>query len=151
MPLGVFVEGSHAKIEATVVRSTQPVNGQFGWGIGVQDNPATGERADVTSAPASSSRTMAVGVFVAGSAAEIEATVVRSTQPVNEQFGWGIGIQDDPATGERADVSIRACLVEQNHDMGVFVGGSAAELEAAVVRSTQPGERAVRKGHRRPE
>ena len=78
------------------------------------------------------------GVFVAGAAAEIEATVVRSTQPVDGQLGLGIYTQGNPSTSARAGVRIRGCLVEQNHVVGVVVADSAAEIEATVVRSTRP-------------
>jgi hypothetical protein len=79
------------------------------------------------------------GVFISGSDATIEATVVRSTLPdAKLKFGRGIGIQDDSSTMRRANVTVRACLIEQNHDVGVYVSGSDATIEATVVRSTLP-------------
>src|SRR5262249_13832148 len=83
------------------------------------------------------------GVTVFGSDATIEATVVRSTQPDAHDTSGGIGAQDvsNPDfsdTLERANVTLRACLVEDNHGAGVPVDGSAATSEARVVRGTRP-------------
>ncbi|MDC0685485.1 right-handed parallel beta-helix repeat-containing protein [Sorangium atrum] len=138
--IGVIVNGSDATIESTVVRTTQPrADGEFGWGIGVQDDSDTGERASVTVRASLVEQNHDVGVIVIGSDATIESTVVRTTQPSPDgTVGRGIGVQDDPDTGELASVTIRACLVEQNHDEGVFVIGSDAMIEATVVRATQP-------------
>ncbi|XYI01547.1 right-handed parallel beta-helix repeat-containing protein [Sorangium sp. So ce1128] len=80
-----------------------------------------------------------VGVFVAGSDATIEATVVRATQPSSDGTeGTGILVRYNLDTDERARVTVRACLVEQNHDAGVLVVGSDATIEDTVVRATHP-------------
>ncbi|WP_437801820.1 right-handed parallel beta-helix repeat-containing protein [Sorangium sp. So ce693] len=138
--MGVFVSGSDTTIESTVVRATQPSVGRtFGRGIHVQDNPDTGGRASVTVHASLVEQNHEVGVFVVGSDATIESTVVRATQPrADGTGGVGIGVQDDRGRGERASVTVRACVVEQNHDVGVFVLGSDATIKAAVVRATQP-------------
>ncbi|MDC0685488.1 right-handed parallel beta-helix repeat-containing protein [Sorangium atrum] len=138
--MGVFVGGSDATIESTVVRATQPrADGPVDCGIGVQDDVDTGERASVTVRASLVEQNHDVGVFVVGSDATIEATVVRATQPrADGAGGWGIGVQVAADTGERASVTVRASLVEQNHDVGVLVGGSDATIEATVVRATQP-------------
>ncbi|WP_437985175.1 right-handed parallel beta-helix repeat-containing protein [Sorangium sp. So ce117] len=135
---GVFVENSDATIESTVVRATQPsADGESGWGIGVQDDPDTGERASVSVRACVVEQNHDAGVFVGGSDATIEATVVRATQPSADGTGGrGIVVQDDPDPGERASVTVRASLVEQNHDAGVAVIGSEATIESTVVRGT---------------
>ncbi|WP_437985178.1 right-handed parallel beta-helix repeat-containing protein [Sorangium sp. So ce117] len=137
---GVLVEGSDATIEATVVRATQPsADGEFGWGIEVRGDVDTGERASVTVRASLVEQNHDRGVFVGGSDATIESTVVRATQPsADGELGLGIVVQDDPDTGERASVTVRASLVEQNHAVGVLVAGSDATIEATVVRATQP-------------
>ncbi|WP_437758974.1 right-handed parallel beta-helix repeat-containing protein [Sorangium sp. So ce1389] len=138
--VGVFVGGSDATIEDTVVRATQPsADGLSGWGIVVQNDRDTGERASVLVRASLVEQNRDVGVFVGGSDATIEDTVVRATQPSADGLsGWGIVVQNDHDTGERASVLVRASLVEQNRDVGVFVGGSDATIEATVVRATQP-------------
>ncbi|WP_437985179.1 right-handed parallel beta-helix repeat-containing protein [Sorangium sp. So ce117] len=136
--VGVLVFGSDATIEATVVRATQP-SADGTKGVDVLDDPDTGERASVTVRASLVEQNHDVGVYVFSSDATIEATVVRATQPsADGTGGLGIGVQDDSDTGERASVTVRACLVEQNHWTGVLVAGSDATIEATVVRATQP-------------
>src|SRR5262249_17844570 len=74
-----------------------------------------------------------VGVLVASSHAEIETTVVRSTQSVNGRFGLGIAIQNHFNISAGADASIRACLVEQNQGAGIAVVHSDATIEGTIV------------------
>src|SRR5262249_12253782 len=84
------------------------------------------------------------GVFGESSDATIEGTVVRANQPDGTgRFGAGIAVQTDPATGKRGTLSLAASLIEQNHDVGVYVKGADAAIEASVVRATQLG----RTGH----
>ncbi|MBI4705773.1 MAG: right-handed parallel beta-helix repeat-containing protein, partial [Deltaproteobacteria bacterium] len=80
-----------------------------------------------------------LGVFVGGSHGTIEGTVVRATLPAasDQTSGRGIGIRDS-VTGERATLTLRGSLVEQNHDLGVAVFGSDATIEGTVVRATLP-------------
>jgi hypothetical protein len=67
--------------------------------------------------------------------------VVRSTLPdAQGKSGRGINIQNDNATLEPSIADVRACVVEQNHDIGVFVSGSDAILDASLVRDTSPRE-----------
>ncbi|MDC0685487.1 right-handed parallel beta-helix repeat-containing protein [Sorangium atrum] len=138
--VGVYVFGSDATIESTVVRATQPnADGTHGRGIEVQADPDTGERASVTVRACVIEQNHEVSVYISGSDATIESTVVRATQPsADGTGGWGISVQDDPDTGERAGMTVRACVVEQNHDVGVIVFGADATIESTVVRATQP-------------
>ncbi|MBI4701292.1 MAG: right-handed parallel beta-helix repeat-containing protein [Deltaproteobacteria bacterium] len=140
--LGVFVSGSDATIEATVVRDTQPDEKDLvgGRSIHIQDTD-TGQRAAVTVRTSLIERNHEVGVCVLGSDASIEASVVRDTQSDAKgewEFGRGISIERDPDTGERAEVAVRSSFIEMNRGVGVFVAGSDATIEASVVRDTQP-------------
>jgi hypothetical protein len=138
--IGVFISGSDATLEATVVRSTLlDAQGEGGRGIAIQDDFDTNERANVAIRACLVEQNHDTGVFVGHSDVLIEATVVRSTL-VNAKgaFGRGITIQNSSDTKERATVTVHACLVEQNHEIGVFVAGSHALIEATVVRSTLP-------------
>src|SRR5262249_20284832 len=80
------------------------------------------------------------GVLVVGSEAKIEDTVVRSTMPnAQGRYGRGIDIEDDSTTKAPATVTVRACLVEQSHEYGVYgLGADATIIEATVVRATLP-------------
>ncbi|XXX80876.1 right-handed parallel beta-helix repeat-containing protein [Sorangium sp. So ce134] len=141
---GVFVAGSEAKIVASVVRATQPnPSGKFGRGI--EADPMGGERAGLTIHACIVEQNYDVGIFVIGSVAEIDATRVHAfqstamvTEAANPDAGMGIRIQDDPGERGRAEVTIRACLVEQNKTAGVVVVASDATIETTVVRATQP-------------
>ncbi|WP_437323218.1 right-handed parallel beta-helix repeat-containing protein [Sorangium sp. So ce381] len=139
--LGVFVGGSDATIESTVVRHTQPINdGTFGRGIEIQDDTSTNERSNVTIRTSLLERNHDAGVFISGSDATFEATVVRDTQPLGDgSSGLGIEIRLDPDTNERANVTLRSSIVEQNHDVGVLVSGSDATIETTVIRAIQRG------------
>ncbi len=86
-----------------------------------------------------------IGLFLAGSDALVEGTVVRATLPraSDQESGRGINIQlscfggvCDPTT--RANATLRGSLVEQNHDVGLFVTGSDVVVESTVVRVTLP-------------
>jgi len=137
--LGVFVSGSDATLEATVVRDTlHDEQGMRGTGTSVQADPETGARASVTVARSLFEQNHEFGVFVGGSDATLEATVVRATLPDAQGFGRGMNVQADPATGARARVIVARSLFEQNHDLGVHVSGSDATLETTMVRDTLP-------------
>ncbi|RLB48961.1 MAG: hypothetical protein DRI90_24950 [Deltaproteobacteria bacterium] len=139
---GVLVLGSDAIIEGTVVRNTLPrASDQLGGvGIAIEDYPDTAEVPSLTLRGMLLEQNHEIGVLVEGSNAIIEGTVVRTTLPrtVDQTFGRGISIQYDPSTAQRASVTLRASLVEQNHDVGVHVNGSDAIIESTVVRDTLP-------------
>ncbi len=137
---GVYVSGSDATIEATVVRSTLPDSQGVVRGINIEESPITKARANVTVRACLFEQNQKAGVIVLGSDATIEATVVRSTlagAPGTQlEPRVGIGVQDGIKTKARANVAIRACLVDQNHGVGVSISGSDATIEATVVRAT---------------
>jgi hypothetical protein len=85
-----------------------------------------------------------LGVHVSATQVSIEKSVVRGTQPSAAQLG-GRGIEVDdcwPQTGcasiIRGSLSLSESVVEQNHEIGIFVAGSDAMVDGAVVRSTLP-------------
>jgi hypothetical protein len=139
--LGIHVTGSDTTIEATVVRATLPnAQGQFGRGISIQaNNPPTMTRANVTVRACLVEANHEAGVFVSAADATIEATVVRSTLPNGlGAAGRGINIEHDLNTQERSSASIRACLVEENHNIGIFVISSDVTIASTIVRDTAP-------------
>jgi hypothetical protein len=139
--IGIFVLGSDATIEATVVRETRPraSDQKSGAGIAIQDHPATGERATAIVRASVVEYNHEIGMVIGGSDATIEATVVRGTEPraSDQQRGSGIGVTDDAARGERASATVRASLVEGNRTSGVVIIASDATIDATVVRDTQ--------------
>src|SRR5262249_19538503 len=137
---GLLVGGSDATVEATVVRGTLPsanANGGGGGGIVGLVQPGTKARANVTLRAGLLEPNHEVGVVVSGSDATVEATVVRGTLPGADGMGGrGFEVDDDSFTNERSNVTLRACLVEQNQEVGVAIAGSDATVEATVVRDT---------------
>ncbi|MBW2454760.1 MAG: right-handed parallel beta-helix repeat-containing protein [Deltaproteobacteria bacterium] len=158
--IGLAVSGSDAIVDATVVRATlpHPSSGSGGIGINVElacHNTSTGLQCDPT-ARASANVTHSlieqnheVGIFAVGADVTVDATVVRATLPrLSDQMGgMGIEIQAwcthtptgvlcDPAA--RASASVTHSLIEQNHEVGLFVVGSDAIIDATVVRDTLP-------------
>jgi len=81
-----------------------------------------------------------IGVFIAGSEAMLTGSVIRDTLPQqsDQLFGRGIDMQPHLNTNAPARVVVTGCLVEQNHEFGVFVAGSEATLTGSVIRDTLP-------------
>ncbi|WP_437752274.1 right-handed parallel beta-helix repeat-containing protein [Sorangium sp. So ce1389] len=137
--IGVYILGSDATIEATVLRDTQPdSDGMLGRGLEIEYYPETLERANVTVRESLLEHNHEFGVFVAASDATIETTVVRDTQPHSDGTGGAaIEIEDD-GRGRRAALALRTSLLENNLGTGLRIEGSDATVEATVVRGTQP-------------
>ncbi len=140
--IGVYVSGSEATIEGTVLRTTQPrlSDQTSGRGIAIQYSTATSERANVTLRRSLVEQNHDFGVYLWGSDATIEGTVVRTTLPraSTQTSGRGISIHPVPDMSQRSNLTLRASLVEQNHQSGVHVSGSDATIEGTVLRSSLP-------------
>lgn len=146
----IFVLGSAALVERTVVRGTlaQLSDGRSGRGIAVQ--PCTID--DACAVPLWSTVSVLaslveqnhdVGIFVVGSDAVIEGTIVRETlpQPSDQTSGRGMSLQSctpdsgcDPTV--IANVYLRSVLVDQNHDVGIYMVGAEAVIETSLVQNT---------------
>jgi hypothetical protein len=140
--LGVVVVGADATIDATVVRGTLPsTGGQLaGRGIEIDDDQQTSARASVKVTRSVVDDNRQTGIFVQGADMTIESSVVRGTQPQasDQKEGRGIEIDDDPQTGARSTATVRTSVVDGNREVGIYVQGADATLEACVVRGTQP-------------
>ncbi len=158
---GLAVRSSDVWIDQSVVRTTLPRASDLGagWGIaidlacddghtGVQCDPAAGATASVTRSLIEHNH--AVGLLTIGSEVTMDATVVRATWPrASDQLqGSGVEIQPscsettpgeqicDPAT--RGTGTVTRSVVQDNHEIGLFVMGSDVTVEATVVRATWP-------------
>jgi hypothetical protein len=87
----------------------------------------------------------AIGLFVQGSDATIEQTVVRGTLPraSDQRQGRGLHIQlwcddDDCDPGARANATVRDSLVASSFEAGVLAHGSDLVVEDTFVRDTLP-------------
>jgi len=140
---GLFVLGATATIEASVIRDTKPdLSKHGGLAVYMTDDLQAKKRCDVTIRGSLLERNSETAVFVGGSDATIEASVIRDTRPraSDKTLGRGVYVLDDPIGGQRSTARISASLIETSHDVGVLVGGSDATIEATVVRDTQPQE-----------
>lgn len=142
---GVFVAGAAVTLEASVVRQTEARSDElFGRGVAVQDDPDTGGRADVTIRASLVERNRDIGVFVEGSDATIEDSVIRETEPraSDQTFGQGLNVRDAETTGARSTVTVRSSVLSKNRATGAFLSASDVTIESSVVRDTQPEEAA---------
>ncbi len=153
---GLYVAGSDVTVEASVVRATWPraSDQRFGRGISIEvvciETP-TGWVCDPSARGTATVRRSLIeqshdiGLSIGGSDAVVEASVVRATSPCafDQAFGRGIslhipcfggGLGCDPSA--RASATLSGSLVEQNHEVGLFVLGSDASIDALVVRAT---------------
>jgi hypothetical protein len=136
--IGLFASGSTATIEATVVRDTLPNGqGQFGRGMTIQSTAEVGTPQLVTVLASLVERNHDIGVLVAAAEVTMEATVVRDTMPSAPGAGRGLNIQQD-LQGIPSLTTLRASLVERNHEIGVAVFGSVVTIDGTIVRDTLP-------------
>jgi hypothetical protein len=137
---GIFIAGSDATIEGTVVRDSAAAPGEpgDGWGIGVQQDTESEQRGIAVVRSSLVARARGVGVVSLGSDLDLQSTVVRDTGPrADGSDGWGVNVQASSDTGARSNGLLRGCLIERNHDVGVIVVGSDATIESTMVRHTQ--------------
>ncbi|HZO13517.1 MAG TPA: right-handed parallel beta-helix repeat-containing protein [Polyangiaceae bacterium] len=149
--VGVYLGGAELDVERSVVRGTSPrADLTSGHGIQAQLScTADGCDANARSSVAVSASVVhdnhESGIFLTGSDASIEATVVRNTLPSASDGSLGRGIHIgssctpvgcDPAT--RANASVRGSFIANNYEVGLMVFGSDANVETTVVRDTAP-------------
>jgi hypothetical protein len=134
--LGILVSAADATIASTLVSDIRAAPAQgLGYGIHVQVAPETGLRSNASIVGCVVEQFADLGISVAGSDALVESTVVRLAASA---VARGIEVGDEPQTLERANVTVRNCLVDRAAEVGVLVGGSDLVLEASAVRDTSP-------------
>jgi hypothetical protein len=155
---GVFISASDATLETTVVRTTLPndnelssgrgVNAQLGcWGTPAGLQCSATSRASLSLVSSLVENNHHAGLHVTGSDLTMDNSVVRQTIPnagtlhsgrgISAQllcFNGPTGQQCDPATS--ATASVRGSLIADNHNAGLFVGGSQATVDSSIVRTT---------------
>ena len=139
--VGVFIEGSEATIEASVIRDTLPEQTRdlAAFGVGAQADPMTGAPSTLALRTSLIERTHGIGVYVHGSKATVDAVAIRDTlADFDEGKGQGVEAIPDSTTGVPSAVEMRSSLIEGSHGDGVLVEGSEAIVDTSVVRDTQP-------------
>jgi len=137
---GIFAGGCDANVASTVVRDTLPreSDGGSGRGIGVEDDPMTGSRSTLVLSDCLIERNHDFGLYVSGSDATVTTTIVRDTQAraSDQIFGRGIGVQAD--VGAPANLALTSSVVQASFEVGVFLAGSSANIDATLVDATAP-------------
>jgi len=136
---GVFVESSQATLEAVVVRDTEPdAVGSMGRGVNIQTDDFTAAPADVVLRTSLLDRNCDIGIYVEGSRAAVESSVVRATQPrLDGHGGRGASVQAQVSTGSPSTFDVRGSLFEHNHEATLYVSSSNTTVEASVLRATE--------------
>lgn len=138
---GARIIGAQAVLEGSVVRNTQSdVDQLFGRGIAVQADPETAVRGTAVIRSTLIEGNRDVGLFFAGADAVVDGALIRDTLPElgTETGGRGVGVQEMPPVSQWSDVRLVHSVVEDNHEIGVFVHHSRALIEDTVVRATKP-------------
>ncbi|HZO12876.1 MAG TPA: right-handed parallel beta-helix repeat-containing protein, partial [Polyangiaceae bacterium] len=137
---GIYLSGSEATIEQVVVRNSIPLASEGGRGVSAKDSDSDNAPSKLTLRRSLVENNHDIGVFVGASEATIEGVVVRGTLPraMDLSGGRGVTIQRDEDGDARSTAIVKSSLIENNRDVGVFLGASEATFEGIVVRGTLP-------------
>lgn len=140
--VGLYAKGSNATLDHTMVRETQPRALDKLLGTGVQavfdEDSATPAKVTVRDCLIAGNRNNAIAVV--GGDATIERTVMRDTLPQASDglYGYGIlgglGLPNEPPS----TVTVKDCVIADNHHTSVLFQGAKGTLERTVVRGTKP-------------
>lgn len=139
----ITVLGSAARIEETLVRDTLPQasDAEGGRGVVAVDDfvNRSGLRSTLVLDRCVVDKSRDIGVFIAGSDAQISATVVKDTAEHARlrDAGRGIEVQFDPETNARAKLALRDSLVADNLEAGVFFAAAEGTVDNVVFRDTK--------------
>jgi hypothetical protein len=139
---GVAADGAKVTVTGSLISHTEPnpADGQRGYGLVVQDNVQSRRPSTLVVRDSIIEHSHELGILLGGSHGDFAGTVVRGTLqvPGTGALGRGIDLQDNPATGQRSSFVLSSCVVEDNHETGVAIGGAEGTIEATVVGATQP-------------
>lgn len=134
--VAVLGEGARVELVATTVSDTQMFGGgEAGVGVGI----GVGAGADLRAEACVVTGNTEVGVSAAdmGTTVELVNTTVSDTRMLdNGTRGRGINVQDG------ATLLAEACLVSENHEVGVYASGedTTVELVDSTVSMTRPSQ-----------
>ncbi|MFT3769593.1 MAG: right-handed parallel beta-helix repeat-containing protein [Minicystis sp.] len=134
--VGVFVRGSTATIDGSVVENTMAGNASE-WGEGVHVQHDGSERGALSMTASLLRRNRRIGLSASGADVALKATTVRDTLPGTDGKG-GRGLECEATADVRPVVTIDASVFQGNHDFGIFLGGVDATIETTIVRGTLP-------------
>ncbi|HTN84441.1 MAG TPA: right-handed parallel beta-helix repeat-containing protein, partial [Sorangium sp.] len=137
---GIWVQGSSAAVEETVVRDTRPYPDDLetGWGVYIAADLAGSLRSEATLQRVVVEQSRYVGVAILGSDVSLDGLLVRDTLPREEDQKHGIGLAVASSGRLRGDVTARGAVLERSRSHGVFIEGADVTLERVAVRGTLP-------------
>jgi hypothetical protein len=129
---GVLVSGGDAQIEATVIRDIAPNQG-YASGVSVSQNDGVIGHLHMLGSIVE--RSADVGVYISGSEATLEGSLVRDTSSLGTASS-GIGIQAGLRldSGVPATLTVTRSIIERSSSSGILLFGSAAQIDATVIR-----------------
>lgn len=139
----VYLFGSSAEIDEVSIRNTLPekARGLFGIAVTIEDSAATGATSSLTLARSLLTGNRGSAVALWGGRATIEDSLVRDTLAEEDgRFGRGVSAAPHPATGGWPEVTLRRSVVAGNREIAVGLFGTAATIEDAAVRGTEPSD-----------
>jgi hypothetical protein len=141
--IGIFVVGSAASVDGSVVHDTRSSSVGAGFGIALQADLDLAVSADVSLVDSALLGNTLAGVNIIGSVVRLErvtiADTLASTDPVTGQTldgGRGINVQDDDI-GNRGILEVVDSAVVGSWGLGVFIAGGDASLHGTWIRDSK--------------
>jgi len=139
---GLLVQGSDATVDALLVRDTRsrPLDGEFGRGVIVQDDPRTLRRATFAARASRVEASREGGLTAIASDITLDGVHVVDTHPrdADQTFGTAVELLDGSTAGSRGLGTIVACILERGHGIGLLIAGSDATVTSTIVRDIEP-------------
>jgi hypothetical protein len=141
--LGLALFSSTAKLEQSVIRSTQPRAKDSLFGSGVQALSGTALASLVVN-DCLVKGNIGAGIALHGAKSSISDTIVRDTLPQQPDRQYGLGIQAQWWKGRPSEATISDTVVSHNHRNGIRVLGANVVIERSTIRNTsaQPADKA---------
>lgn len=135
---GGLAHGSDVVLADTIIRQTQPSDlGAGGVGLAFITDEQTGFLPGAALSRVVIEDSREIGLWLDGAAVSMEYSVVRRTTANSEgNHGRGMAVQQDFTTLEPTRLQMQSSLVEDNQELGIFVGGSEATFTEVAVRAT---------------
>lgn len=136
---GIFVYGSDATIERTVVRDTLPMDSDKTFGRGISAVIDGKIRSTLTVKSSVLERNRSAGISLSGADATVSDTVIRETfsQVSDGVSGTGITADADTRTKAASTLKVTTSLVAKNRDAGILAFGSELTVDRTIVRDTE--------------
>jgi hypothetical protein len=140
--IGLHVRGSEATVDRSVFRGTQlSAAGDDGYGVRVGASPQTGERGKLVLRDSLVNGNRTMGISLRGAEAVLERVVVQGTLPRTDgKGGLGVSAELPEELGAKApatELTLRDCVVQDNHWAGILLEQATATLERVAVRDTR--------------